>query len=536
LAHLLHVPRRLKHRATFATRHGTSRFKPFAAASHRKRFASAAGPGSHRRTRMTCPRLVPLLLALFLAGTAVAADSIVGTWTGEVTAPQGTTQLTLRFAEAGENRFDVTMHMPRMHTYGHAFAGAAEKKGDAYLFPGLSTEFRIEGDAIVGTFGLSKLPFKLTRGGEMSPRPEPPRHPDAPAPLWTRDLGSPTWAHPVVENGIVFVGTRDGRFHATRASDGAVRWTWPGTGARIDGRAVVAGDTVYFVDGQNAVVALAVADGSLRWRTVLHDAQFTDGKPPVENPTFNRRVAIPLVEGDTLYCGSSDGGLYALDAASGARRWRHDAKAPIFSGIARFDSNTIAFGTMDGSVVQFSTLNRKETGRFKTGGGVVTTPLLVGENVIAGSRDYMLYGFKRATGETAWKFSYWFSWVESTPQLRDGLVYVGASDYRRITAFDPANGRELWGTDVGGMCWGWPAVSEETVYIGTVAQNLDGTVIRHTGSFAAIERHTGRVKWQHLTPEPAPNSFGGIAGSPALAGDRVITAGFDGTLTAWPDR
>ncbi len=50
----------------------------------------------------------------------------------------------------------------------------------------------------------------------------------------------------------------------------------------------------------------------------------------------------------------------------------------------------------------------------------------------------------------------------------------------------------------------------------------------------ALDRKTGAVKWQRLAPEPAENSFGGYAGTLALAGDRVIAAGFDGNLIALP--
>jgi len=113
-------------------------------------------------------------------------------------------------------------------------------------------------------------------------------------------------------------------------------------------------------------------------------------------------------------------------------------------------------------------------------------------------------------------------------------MYIGASDYRRVSAFDPATGRELWATDVRGLCWGTPVVTTDTVYIGTVAQNFPGTVIRHTGGVMALDRHTGRVKWQYRAPLPAANGFGGCAGSLALAEGCVISAGFDGRLLAWP--
>lgn len=192
------------------------------------------------------------------------------------------------------------------------------------------------------------------------------------------------------------------------------------------------------------------------------------------------------------------------------------------------------FGTMDGSVVLLDRRTRKETFRAKTGGGVVTTPVIAGNTLIVGSRDYMLHGFNLADGSPAWKFSYWFSWVESSPVLRDGLVYVGASDYSRVTVLDPATGQAKWGTEVHGMNWGSPLVTADRVFTSTVAQNIAGTVIAHTGGIVALDRATGAVLWQ-LLAEPAPaEGFGGYAGSLALAGGKVIAAGFDGNLIALP--
>jgi len=335
-----------------------------------------------------------------------------------------------------------------------------------------------------------------------------------------------------VADDTVYVGARDGKFHAVRARDGTARWTWAGPN-RIDGRAVVSGDALYLVDGNNDLVCLNRADGRLRWRTALYDATLA-GRPQPDNPTFNRRTAFPLVLDGAVYCGSGDGGLYALDAATGVKLWRHDAKAPVFSGVARHGADSLMFGTMDGAVVFLDRRTRRETLRTKVGGGVVTTPVVAGDRVMVGSRDYFLYGLNLTDGAVAWKFSYWFSWIESTPVLADGLIYVGASDYRRVTALDPATGRAAWGTDVRGMGWGSPVVTAGTVFIGTAAQNIHGTALEHTGGIVALDRASGEVKWQLLAPKPPGNSFGGYAGTLACDGERIYAAGFDGRLIALP--
>ncbi|MBI2510779.1 MAG: PQQ-binding-like beta-propeller repeat protein [Opitutae bacterium] len=494
---------------------------------------------------------LPALLALAVAAASAAdsqptssavphpapatPDPIEGRWTGTITAPQGTVEeFGLEFFRSKKGTLIFRLNSPAMFTYAHPFGIPVEADGAGRyrIEPNFAIDLTRAGDELTGTFGAGKLPLALHRGGEWSTKPPAPHHPPAPAPLWTHPLGAPTWAPPVVHGDAIYIGASDGKFHAVRASDGAALWTYAGT-ARIDGRAVVTDESIYFIDGKINLVALARADGTLRWSTPLHDEQLA-GKPAPDNPTFNRRAAFPLWLDGVLYCGSSDGGLYAVDATTGKKLWRHDARAAIFSGIGRHGADLLTFGTMDGSVVILDRRTQKETFRAQTGGGVVTVPLVVGDKVIAGSRDYMLYGFNLADGSVAWRYSYWFSWIESTPVLRDGVLYVGASDYSRVTTLDPASGKEKWSTKVHGMNWGSPLVTDDAVFTGTVAQHMAGTVIAHRGSIAALDRRTGAFKWRLVAPEGVEGSFTGYAGTLALAGDKIIAAGFDGNLIALP--
>jgi outer membrane protein assembly factor BamB len=331
---------------------------------------------------------------------------------------------------------------------------------------------------------------------------------------------------------MIYIGGADGRFHAVNSADGTAAWTWAGANA-IDGCAALDAAAVYFLDVKFNLVALDRRNGALRWRVPLHN-EFSAGGSVPDNPTFNHRAATPLLIDGVLYVGSSDGGVYALDPATGHKLWRHDAKAPVYSGIGWQAPDTLTFGTMDGSVVLLDRRTRQEALRVKTGGGVVTTPLIVGDRVIAGSRDYQLYAFNLADGSVAWKFSYWFSWIESTPALHDGLLYVGGSDYARVTAIDPATGRARWGAIVHGMDWGTPLVTDRAVFIGTVNQNVPGTLIDHEAGLVKLDRTTGAVIWRLVLPKAAEGKFAGYAGSLALAGDKVIAAGFDGFLAAYP--
>ena len=383
-----------------------------------------------------------------------------------------------------------------------------------------------------GTFSAGKLPLELHRGGPLPGPLVTPAHTAGPAPLWRYALGAGTWAPPVAADGLIYIGGGDGRFHAVYAADGTAAWTWTDANA-IDGGATLDAGGVYFLDVKFNLIALDRRHGARRWRVPLHD-EFQAGRSVPDNPTFNHRSATPLLHDGVLYVGSGDGGVYAIDPATGSKLWRHDARAPVYSGIGWHDPDTLTFGTMDGSIVLLDRRTREETLRVKTGGGVVTTPLVVGDCVIAGSRDYQLYAFNLQDGSVVWKLSYWFSWIESTPGLRDGLLYVGGSDYARVTAIDPATGRAHWGTIVHGMDWGTPLLAERTVFIGTVNQNVPGTLINHTAGLVKLDRATGAVLWQLVLPPAAEGQFAGYAGSLAIAGDKVVAAGFDGFLAAYP--
>lgn len=485
-------------------------------------------------------RLLTVLLALnglapppSLAGTDPAFP-LAGRWTGTVTAPQGATaEIGFEFARTEQDAISFRLHFPAMFTYDAPLGAPVEIAGDEYLIPALGTRLRLTGDVLEGTFTAGNLPLRLQRGGGFSPKPEVPAHPPAPQPAWRYPLGGGTWAPPTSGGGTIYVGGGDGRFHAVRASDGRPLWVWPGTRA-IDSRAVLDDSSVYFLDTHFNLHALDRQTGSFRWRQPLHN-EFLAGCSAAENPTFNHLTATPLLHDGTLYVGSSDGGLYAVNPADGSVRWRHDARAPVYSGVAAHGDAGLLFGTMDGSVVRLDRHTRHVTLRLKTGGGVVTTPTVVGDRLVAGSRDYLVHAFNLPQGSPAWQFSYWFSWIESTPAVRDGLLYLGGSDFARVSAIDPATGRARWSTVVHGLSWGTPLVTDRHVFAGTVNQNLPGTLIDHRAGLVKLDRATGTVLWRLELPKAAQGKFTGYAGGPVLAEGKVVAAGLDGYLVAYPE-
>jgi outer membrane protein assembly factor BamB len=298
------------------------------------------------------------------------------------------------------------------------------------------------------------------------------------------------------------------------------------------GEALATDDAVYFLDEQCALVCLGRTDGHLKWRIALSEHAPAAALAPA-NPTFNHRTAVPVIEAGTLYVGSVDGTIFAVEAATGKVLWRQAAGAPIYSAVA-IDGDELVAGCYDGTVLKVNRHTREVTARATLGGAIASAPVVAGGTIVVGCRDYLLYGLQRANLAVSWRDSFWFSWIESTPNLVDGAIYIGGSDYRRVSKIDPAGGATDWTTDVGGMAWGTPVVTTDTIFAGTSSQNP--AVIKHTGGIAALDRHTGKVKWRHVVPPAEGAERAGYLGSLVLCDGQVIGAAYDGTLIAFPAR
>ena len=76
----------------------------------------------------------------------------------------------------------------------------------------------------------------------------------------------------------------------------------------------MAGGTVYAGSDDGTVYALDAATGGLRWAYTAGDS-----------------VSDPAVAGGTVYVGGHDGTVYALDAATGRLRWTYSTAGMVDS-------------------------------------------------------------------------------------------------------------------------------------------------------------------------------------------------------------
>lgn len=138
----------------------------------------------------------------------------------------------------------------------------------------------------------------------------------------------------------LYIGADDGKCYCLDALSGSVVWSYQvPTGADRRIRSGVAydayapnGAAVYFHCFNGYLYALNAGNGTLRW-----SAATGNGLPPDdwEHPQSEAFASSPVVGADsTVYVGSTDGYVYAFNAANGTQLWRVNVGRPMEATLA----------------------------------------------------------------------------------------------------------------------------------------------------------------------------------------------------------
>lgn len=195
----------------------------------------------------------------------------------------------------------------------------------------------------------------------------------------------------------------------------------------------------------------------------------------------------------TVYFGSGDGHLYAVNAKNGALRWKFNTGDVVHASPV-LDSARVYIGAFNGVMYALEKSTGKEVWRFKTvghrffpKGEVQGTAALSDGLVTVGARDYNIYALDAAKGYAHWNRTFPRGWALSLT-ADDTALYTGTSDDDVIVAFEAGTGTELWRTDLRFNTFGRAALDDSLLYIGTLL-----------GQVHALDRRTGRIAATFLT-------------------------------------
>jgi outer membrane protein assembly factor BamB len=318
---------------------------------------------------------------------------------------------------------------------------------------------------------------------------------EVPDELWTESRPEPTRAsNSWPMRGANMANTGYQPQHPAPANDVTTHWTVE-TGHQVWSSPAVVDGTVYVGSWDNTVYALDAATGRERW-------------------TYDTEGSVhssPAVVDGTVFVGSWDNTVYALDANTGRERWSFATGQKVSSSPVIAD-DTVYVGSWDHTVYALNAATGRPRWTHGTGDWVRSSPAVADDTVYIGSRDDTLYALDTNTGRPRWTYDTG-DWVTSSPAVADGTVYVGSRD-DTVYALDAATGRKRWTHDTGDWVRSSPAVANGTVYVGS----CDNTVY-------ALDAATGRERWTHDTE-------GSVHSSPAVVDGTVYVGSGDNTVYA----
>jgi outer membrane protein assembly factor BamB len=164
---------------------------------------------------------------------------------------------------------------------------------------------------------------------------------------WRFKTGAAVISTPAVIDGTVYFGSNDHYLYAVNLADGMQQWKFK-TGSRVTSSPAVHNDPVYFGSYDVNIFAVDAKSGEQRWKFVSEGERRFSGRhlhstdPAGESmpDPFDVYLSSAAIDADTVYVGSGDGNIYALDAASGALRWK------LHTGNVVHASPAIANGTV----------------------------------------------------------------------------------------------------------------------------------------------------------------------------------------------
>lgn len=306
-------------------------------------------------------------------------------------------------------------------------------------------------------------------------------------------------------------------------TNGHVKWRFE-TDAPIRSSPAVVQGTVYLGTGDRRVIALEAETGKLIWEREMTG--------PIDSS--------PAVAGDLVFISLRDGRLLALGSADGKTHWEFPANYLIYSSPSVYQG-VVYFGSGDGSLYALDAVTGKKRWSYSTGGRFISAPA-VHENVVAmtsdGKRIYILdanTGNRRLDIVTSHRSN-----MGGAPSLDKELAYVAnthgdltAVDWRKREGPFEKTANFIWIQlfvlgmvdslpSPKGLVWGFQRSSES--FIGSPAVDANMVYIAaESGAVYALNRSDGRLLWKFT-------SNYGITGSPSIAGQTLYVGDAEGGL------
>ena len=319
---------------------------------------------------------------------------------------------------------------------------------------------------------------------------------------WMFSAGGELYSSPAAADRMIFIGSTNGNLYAIRQETGTQVWKFETKGRIVSSPAVVAG-LVYFNSYDSTFYAVDEFTGQLKWKFSTNgELRFAakhihgmDPAPELMPDPFDFFLSSPVVANGVVYFGSGDHYVYAVDAATGALKWKFRT-GDVVHATPAFADNVLYVGSWDSYFYALNANTGKQLWRFKTGEdqaihnqiGIQSSAAVSEGIVYFGCRDSNLYSLDARHGEKKWVYNNKGSWVIGSPAVQGGRVYFATSDSGLLHAVDAKSGANVFSAATKWPMFSSPALAGNMLYIGS-----------HEGKLFAIDISHKNLAWTFQT-------------------------------------
>ena len=221
----------------------------------------------------------------------------------------------------------------------------------------------------------------------------------------------------------------------------------------------------------------------------------------------------PIIAGATVFVATTNGKLYALDLASGMKKWEYDAGPLKATPAAR--NGTVYVGDLKGNFHAVDAVSGKKRWMLSVDADIHGPANFARDNILFGSDDHHLYCVS-AKGEIVWQCETKEK-IRSGPAVHGDHVFVAGCD-QALHIIEIATGKEVNAVPLGGHVGASVALAGGHVYVGNMANQ-----------FLAVDWNKKNVLWQFEARKGAQPFYS----SAAVTDDLVIAGSRDKNIRAW---
>jgi eukaryotic-like serine/threonine-protein kinase len=190
--------------------------------------------------------------------------------------------------------------------------------------------------------------------------------------------------------------------------------------------------------------------------------------------------------------------------------WSFECEDEI-RGTAACNNQTLYVGSYDQNLYAINAITGEFIWKYPTDGGIVSKPVVHDDNIYFGSEDKRVHVVYARSGKMIWTY-YTNGEVRSSPYISEGHLFIGSDD-GRLYAINGLVGRKVWEINIGAPVRSTPLVYNDLIYFGS-----------ESGEFFCTDLG-GTIKWRFKAKRA-------ITSSACITQNIVFFGSMDSTLYA----